>query len=218
MGRRRSDDRGVEIEVFATGDTRAVVPVRRSVEAHDSHDIDDVHPDLTTRAIHNRAAIRDWIDRADMHAHPGPRIGTTTVPTTSSRLGDGADIVRPVLIDPHWASELATSGALFAEQVEHLEIDTGTEADRQYLVWNARLDIGTRRPFQASLHLLASASMLVTVLELVPQRRTRRHRDRFVSAGVLAIDELAERLQQATSTATSSGVVTGSRSARAVRG
>lgn len=195
MGRRRSDDRRVEVEVFATGETRAVLPVEPTVD--DINGKHDAPADFATRVREGGVTIRDWIDRADAHAHPGPRIGDRAIPSTSSRLGDGADIVRPVLIDPNRASELATSGALFAEHVDHLEIDTGPDTDRRYLVWNARLDIGTRRPFQASLHLLASASMLVTVLELVPQRRTRRHRDRFVNAGVVAIDELAERLQQA---------------------
>jgi hypothetical protein len=189
MGPGRSDDPRVELEVFPTGRTRAEFPIEWS-----DH---EPHTDIAARLRDGGSTIREWIDRAELHSHPGPRIGAAAVPTTSARLGDGADIVRPVLINPNWASELATSGVLFAERVDHLEIDTAPGADRRYLVWSARLDIGTRRPFQASLHLLASTSMLVTVLELVPQRRTRRHRERFVDVGVVAIDELASRLQRA---------------------
>ena len=40
--------------------------------------------------------------------------------------------------------------------------------------------------------------MVVTVLELVPRRRLRRHRDAFVRAGLDVIDALAERLCEIT--------------------
>jgi hypothetical protein len=39
--------------------------------------------------------------------------------------------------------------------------------------------------------------MVVTVLELVPQRRVRWHRRRFIRDGIAALDALAARLEVA---------------------
>jgi len=155
---------------------------------------------LTEHLHRSGELVRAGYDHArNFHARPGHRPGD--VPSTSARAGGDADIVRPVLVDPARASHLALTGALFATPIGALTIDEhddGHDDDPgRFLVWSALLATDQGRPIPATLHLLGSPSMVVTVLELVPRRRLRWRRDRFVHHGIVALDELARRLDAA---------------------
>lgn len=173
---RPSDDSG-ELQVFATGTTTLVA----------SH---DGSPTII--------ALRRGVTVPDFHARPGHRPGTR-ITATSARAGGDTDVVRPVLIDPAFACDLALSGALFAEPVPGLVIE-GDGADpgtRRYLAWQAVLTGDGIRRTPVTINLLASPSMVVTVLEMVPQRRIRWNRDAFVREAVAAVETLARRLERA---------------------
>jgi hypothetical protein len=194
-GTRRLDERiDGEIDVYPTGATVAHFPPTTTGTEVDGHHGAAVSELLRRSGV----AVREGIEHArDFHARPGHRPGAAPTPsTTSSRQGGDTDIVRPVLVDPNRACELALSGRLFAEPIEHLDVDVaGDDRDeRRYLVWDATIRTGRRHRHRATLHLLASPSMVVTVIELVPTRRVRRHRDRFVRDAVIAVEELARRL------------------------
>jgi len=183
QGARGSPDAD-SFEVFPTGAT-----VVRALDARP----DDVVVGETLRRTGR--AVRDGYDHArEFRARPGHRPGPT-VGQPGAREGGDADIVRPVLIDPLKACRLAVSGELFASPIDHLRIE-GHVGAAEYLVWDARITTDHGRGVPATLHLLASPSMVVTVLELIPRRRLRRTRGRFVRDGVAAIEELARRLQQ----------------------
>lgn len=172
------------IAVFATGTTVARPADARFLERDRAA--------MGTLLRRGGAVVCDGIDRArDFHARPGRRPGQ--VPTASARFGGDTDIVRPVLVPPATAIDHALTGALFAEPVAHLRIVTPHDP---YLLWDSVVTCGRRR-HQATLHLLASPSLVVTVIELVPRRRIRRHRDRFVATGVAIVEELARRLERA---------------------
>lgn len=126
----------------------------------------------------------------------GPPPPPFRITTASARTGTGDDVVRPVHVDPIAACELAVSGRLFAEPIPHLLVADDHEVAARYLLWNAELVSGRRRPMPAALHLLASPSMVVTVLELVPRRRIRWRRKRFVRDGIEAVEVIAHRLQR----------------------
>lgn len=85
------------------------------------------------------------------------------------------------------------SGEVFADPVPHLVIDA-EHVDARFLVWRVTVVGDHVRPVPATLHLLGSPSMVVTVLELVPGRRLRWGHERFVRYGVEALDELAHRI------------------------
>jgi len=174
-----------EIDVFATGATHAV--------ATDS----TVLPDLLRRS---GSTVRvSYAHARDFHARAGHRPGTPLATVSPRRTGT-ADIVRPVLVNPIDACDVAVSGRLFDDRVPGLDIERHlADADgARYLVWNAWLHVGSNRLVPASLHLLGSPSMVVTVLELVPQRRLRRQRTAFVRHGLAALDALASRLGRIT--------------------
>ncbi len=52
------------------------------------------------------------------------------------------------------------------------------------------------RSVPATLHLRATPSMVLSVLELVPRRRLRWRRDAFVAAGVEAVEALAHEFER----------------------
>ena len=146
--------------------------------------------------------MRDGIEHArDFQARPGRRPGAAPVlaGTTSSRAGGDTDIVRPVLVSPRFASEFAITGRLFAEPVPYLSISPCADAEQRFLIWDGVLDCAGRR-HSVTFHLLASPSNVVTVLELVPCRRLRRQRQRFIDDGVAAVEVIARRLQHAART------------------
>ncbi len=164
-----------ELEVFATGSTLLV-------------DADDPEQHSAVGEIVRRAAD-------EYHARPGFRPGEQ-IATTSGRRSGVSDIVRPVLVDPRRATAAASSGALFGEPIPGLDVDRSAAAvdGNRLLVWAALLSGDHVTSMPVSLHLLASPSMVVTVLELVPQRRVRWNRDGFVSDGIGVIERLAARL------------------------
>lgn len=173
------------IEVFPTGPTlsRAPSPAAPTDEpTSDDRPVDEQPSD----GPHGHRSY---------HARPGHRPGTTPG-TTSARAGGGSDIVRPLLVAPATASRIVLSGEVFVLPVPHLRIDTD-HADARFLVWTATIVGDQLRPIPATLHLLGSPSMVVSVLELVPARRLRWGRERFVRYGVEAVDELAHRIEHA---------------------
>ncbi|MEO6651728.1 MAG: hypothetical protein ABIP17_03620 [Ilumatobacteraceae bacterium] len=165
-----------ELEIFATGSSTLV-----AVDTEPSHAI---------------ATLRRGITMPDFHARPGHRPGTR-VALTSARAGGDTDVVRPVLIDPWLAWELADSGALFHDPVDGLLVEERNDELRSSLTWCAMLTGDGIRPTATRLHLRASPSMVVTVLELIPQRRVRWNRTAFVRAAVASIETLAHRLELA---------------------
>lgn len=169
----RPDDH--EIDVFATGTTLLLAP----------GDPDGHSPvaDLVRRAAH------------DYHARPGHRPGVPIATTSGRRSGD-CDVVRPVLVDPRRASAVAADGRLFDDEIDGLEFVASAHerADRDVLVWAARLSGAHVRSIPVSLHLLASPSMVVTIIELVPQRRLRWNRTGFLADGVAVVERIARRL------------------------
>lgn len=165
-----------ELDVFATGDTHLLV--------RDHEPAPSVFGDMVRRGS---ATVHD------IHARPGHRPGAP-IATTSGRRTGRADIVRPVLVGPRRAAELAQR-RLFAEPIPGLELDDrNPDTERRYLVWTGRLSGERLDPVAVALHLLASPSMVVTVLELVPQVRVRWHEQSFIRAGIEVVDALAERL------------------------
>lgn len=129
------------------------------------------------------------------HARPGHRPGATPG-VTSSRSGGGSDIVRPLLVAPGAASRILLAGEVFEVPLPHLRIEDD-RVDARLLLWAVAIVGERHRPVPATLHLLGSPSMVVTVLELVPARRLRWGRERFLSYGVEAMDELAHRIRGA---------------------
>ena len=165
-----------ELDVFATGDTSVVasqLPSRPSA-------IGDV-------VRRSSAAVRD------LHARPGHRPGTP-IATTSGRRTGPADIIRPVHLDPRRAAAFALED-LFRDPIAGLTLDNRTaDTQRRYLVWTGRLSSVRFRPVRVAIHLLASPSMAVTVLELVPQDSVRWSQRAFVHAGIDVMEHLADRL------------------------
>lgn len=202
MGRTRQPA-PVELEIEVTGTTRRVgaaapcAPVAETMA-------DSRHPTLAERLAHGGEIVLEGIEHArGFHAAPGPRPGAVPGPAvTSTRDGGGTDIVRPVLVDPATACRLAASGELFAAPIPHLSVHG--PGDAPTLTWDAAVLSGRRGRRRATLHLMASPSMVVTVIELVPCRPVRRGRSRFIAHGVEALEELAHRLERTRCDATRS--------------
>jgi len=200
MGHRARVDRdGVtrdELDVFATGATIAHAPEAIVVRAT----VDGEIGTAGDRLRRSGELVRSGLEHAkDFQARPGHRPGVSRAPvgTASYRRGGDTDIVRPVLVPPAFASEFAIAGELFAEPVPNLSIHHHDDGDEErFLMWDAQLDSGGARR-RVTLHLLASPSMVVTVLELVPCKRLRHGRERFVADGVAAVDVVARRLSLA---------------------
>jgi hypothetical protein len=172
--------------VFPTGSTSACRP----------------EPDpapVDARSDGPRSARRTASDQRgehhEFHARPGHRPGGT--PTASARSGGDTDIVRPLPVDPARASRIVLDGIVFETPLPHLRLQPAAAGDDRLLVWAVLVVAERERPVPATLHLLGSPSMVVTVLELVPHRRLRWGRDRFVRHGVAAMDALAERIVRA---------------------
>ena len=163
-----------DLEVFATGDSLLLAPR-------------DDEP----------SAIAEFVRRTggDYHARPGFRPGVRIATTSGRRSGD-ADVVRPMLVDPRRACEAAIDGTLFARPIAGLELAPHDRrpGERELLVWNARLSGEHVRAVPVTINLLASPSMVVTIVELVPQRRVRWNRTGFLTDGVAAVEQVATRL------------------------
>ncbi len=194
MGTERSNPDGPwrrELDVFPTGTT-----VLRSIDAPPAEKPADTSTLHFSDQMHRTGtAVRDAVQHArEFHARPGHRPGHVAPSTASVRRGGGTDIVRPVLVDPLRACELAISGTLFELPLDHLDVEHPGHVPS--LTWRVVLTTGRRRRHEATLHLLASPSMVVTVIELVPSCRVRRRRRRFVAEGIVAVEELAHRLER----------------------
>lgn len=196
-----------ELEVFPTG-TTVLVPIEPTRPGSETG------TSLSDQVHRTGLALRDAVQHArEFHARPGHRPGHAPMTTASARRGGGTDIVRPVLVDPALACELAVTGHLFARPLEHLAVEL--PGDARSLTWRATLMTGRHCAHPVTLHLLASPSMVVTVIELVPRRRVRRRRRGFVTAGVAAVDELARRMERARAVpAVSAGARAGRRRGR----
>ena len=131
----------------------------------------------------------------EFHARPGHRPGATPG-TTSGRAGGHTDIVRPLLVPPGTAARIVLAGEVFEVPLPHLSIESG-RFDACLLVWAVAIVGERERPVPATLHLHGSPSMIVTVLELVPCRRLRWGRERFLRYGIEAMDALAHRIEHA---------------------
>jgi hypothetical protein len=179
------------IEIFATGTTS----IATGADEFDAHDVGE----LLRRS---GAWLHDGYDHIrELQARPGRCPGVTACGQRSRRRGE-ADVVRPVAVSPGIASAAAVSGALFDGAIPHLcvEHDERDRVSTEYLVWQSTVTHRRRRGVPATLHLLASPSMVVTVLELVPQRNVRWHRRRFISDGIAALDAIAARLEVSAAT------------------
>jgi hypothetical protein len=174
-----------EVDVFATGTTVIVEPA-----AHEPSGA-PVGEQLRRAAT----ALHTGLDHARrLHARSGPRIGAGPATVASAREGTRTEIVRPVLLDPWLAWELAGSGRLFADPIPHLRVGE-PRAETPQPAWAASLRTGRLKRRAAELHVTASPSFNVTVLELVPASRRRTGARSFLRAGLQAVEELAHRLE-----------------------
>lgn len=189
-----------EIEVFATGATTMVEVQTGDPDQHHDDDHDRDQPSVTELLRRGGATLQGGYEHAkDLQARPGHRPGVRATGAAARRRGGGTDIVRPVAVNPAAASAAAVSGALFDGSIPHLHVDHDDHdaLGNAYLVWPSTVTHRRGRGVPTTLHLLASPSMVVTVLELVPQRRVRWKRRRFIRDGIAALDALALRLEVA---------------------
>jgi hypothetical protein len=149
---------------------------------------------------HVADGYRAAVDRArDIHAADGYRPGGVRPETAGNRRGGACDIVRPMLVDPLIASAIAVSPTFRSRGHLHLTFAEGADSDERALTWKVIVRSPRLGAVPATLHLSASPSQVVSVLELVPQRRLRWRANRFVEVGIAAIDSLADELQTASS-------------------
>jgi hypothetical protein len=184
-----------DIDVYATGSTIITGPDPAARE-HRSVSGDDETPsgDQLRRAV---TALHEGLDHARrFHARSGPRMGPSTHPVATIREGSKAEIIRPVLLDPWRAWEVAGSGQLFAEPIPRLSIEkVSGPSPVTYPVWTASLRTGWVKHRSAQLQVTASPSFNVTVLELVPVTPRRTGKRSFLRVGLPVIEELARRLE-----------------------
>lgn len=114
-----------------------------------------------------------------------------------TRLGDRGEVIQSLLVRPAAAAELVGRGDLFVPSLPRLRIDE-TTVDRTGLgfAWPATVRTGLFTRTRATLSIHPSPSANLTVLELLPDRMRRWRSRSFVRAGVIAIDELGDRLRQ----------------------
>jgi hypothetical protein len=174
-----------ELEVFATG-TTTVIAV-----GGDEPDLSQIGDAGTAAELLRRTGAA----MLDIHARPGHRPGRA-VATTSARRGGDTDIVRSVMVHPGIACLVATSGRLFSDPIAGFDVYEADDADHdhRYLVWHAALSGEHVSRIPVSLHVLSSPSLVVTVLEIIPQGPLRWKRTGFVRDGIEVIDRVAARL------------------------
>jgi hypothetical protein len=186
-----------EIEVYATGSTIIIGPEDEAGE-HRRSVPDGVAPvgDQLRKAV---TALHGGIDQArQFHAKAGPRMGSHPTTVATTREGTKSEIIRPVLLDPWQAWELAGSGRLFDTPIPRLSIDhVASPAQSTYPVWTASLRTGWVKHRAARLQVSASPSFNVTVLELIPVTPRRTGSRSFLRVGLPVIEELARRLEAA---------------------
>jgi hypothetical protein len=189
------DNEAHDIVVYATGSTIITGPEPRR-PAHQGPTPDGEAPvgDQLRRAV---TVLHDGLDHARrFHARSGPRMGAIPAAVATTREGTKSEIIRPVLIDPWRAWEVAGSGQLFAEPIPRLRIDQGPRPSQTtYPVWTASLRTGWMTRRAAQLQVSASPSFNVTVLELIPAARRRIGNRSFLRVGLPVIEEVARRLE-----------------------
>lgn len=156
--------------------------------------VDDVgdHPSLADHVRHGYQFVRDH--PIEVRAAAGPRLGPGPTATDGRRGGD-CDIVRSIRVDPWTASEIAGSGAFRRDEHRYLTFVDADPGDDRALSWRVVVASPRLRSVPATLHLRATPSMVLSVLELVPRRRLRWRRDAFVAAGVEAVESLAREFE-----------------------
>ena len=123
-------------------------------------------------------------------------MGPHPAAVASTRQGSRSEIIRPVLLDPWYAWEVAGSGQLFVEPIARLRIDRGQNTSQTaYPSWRASLRTGWVKRRSAKLQVSASPSFNVTVLELIPASPRRTGNRSFLRVGLPAIEEIARRLE-----------------------
>jgi len=179
-----------EIEVYATGSTIITGPEDEGPGAEGVAPVGD----QLRRAV---TVLHDGLDHARrFHAKAGPRMGPPPTGVASTRQGSKSEIIRPVLLDPWRAWEVAGSGQLFAKPIPRLRIVRGQNpSPTAYPSWAATLRTGWLKHRDAKLQVSASPSFNVTVLELVPATPRRTGNRSFLRVGLPAIEELARRLE-----------------------
>jgi hypothetical protein len=182
-----------DIDVYATGSTIITDP-ERGAPGHGGAEADGVAGDQLRRAV---TVLHDGLDHARrFHAKAGPRMGPSTHSVASTREGSKSEIIRPILLDPSRAWEVAGSGQLFADPIPRLSIDRGPDsAHAAYPVWTASLRTGWVTHRSARLQVTASPSFNVTVLELIPATPRRIGNRSFLRVGLPVVEELARRLE-----------------------
>jgi hypothetical protein len=184
-----------DIEVYATGSTIITGPAVEGREvARPGSDGATPVGDQLRRAVD---VLHDGLDNARrFHAKAGPRMGPGPAAVASTREGTKSEIIRPVLLDPWRAWEVAGSGELFADPIPRLSIDRVPNPSRStYPVWTASLRTGWVKHRAAQLQVSASPSFNVTVLELIPATPRRTGNRSFLRVGLPVIEEVARRLE-----------------------
>jgi hypothetical protein len=184
-----------DVEIYATGST-IITGSDDERPDHRRLGADGVTPvgDQLRKAV---SALHGGIDHArQFHAKAGPRMGSHPTTVATTREGTKSEIIRPVLLDPWQAWEVAGSGRLFDDPIPRLTIDRGPKPPHStYPTWTASLRTGWMKHRAAQLQVSASPSFNVTVLELIPARPRRTGNRSFLRVGLPAIEELARRLE-----------------------
>ena len=178
-GRRSSPDRSTEVASTRTWRRRRHADGRSTPQGR--HRICTTAS--TTPASSTPRRARAW-DRTRPRSRPPAR-------------APKSEIIRPVLLDPWQAWEVAGSGQLFAEPIPRLRIDRGPKlaARRRIRCGPASLRTGWVKHRTAQLQVSASPSFNVTVLELIPATPRRTGNRSFLRVGLPVIEELARRLE-----------------------
>ncbi|HEX4980716.1 MAG TPA: hypothetical protein VFV63_03420 [Ilumatobacteraceae bacterium] len=186
-----------EIEVYATGSTIITGPEHEAGEhRRPAPGGDTPVGDQLRKAV---TVLHGGLEHARrFHAKSGPRMGPHPTTVATTREGTKSEIIRPVLLDPWQAWEVAGSGRLFAEPIPRLKIDRGPKpSPSTYPVWTASLRTGWVKHRAAQLQVSASPSFNVTVLELIPVTPRRTGSRSFLRVGLPVVEELARRLEAA---------------------
>jgi hypothetical protein len=186
-----------EIEVYATGSTIITGSEREAGEhRRPAPDGDTPVGDQLRKAV---TVLHDGLEHARrFHAKSGPRMGPHPTTVATTREGTKSEIIRPILLDPWQAWEVAGSGRLFDEPIPRLSIDhVANPGQATYPVWTASLRTGWVKHRAARLQVSASPSFNVTVLELIPATPRRTGSRSFLRVGLPVVEELARRLEAA---------------------
>jgi hypothetical protein len=114
-----------------------------------------------------------------------------------TRLGDRGEVIQSLLIRPAATTRIVGRGDLFEPPLPRLRIDEAmVERSGSGFAWPATVRTGLFSRTRATLSIHPSPSTNLTVLELLPRRMRRWQSRSFVRAGVIAVDQLGDRLRQ----------------------